>query len=84
MAKWGEINCPRCAELETENATLKQVWWDAGDVTDLAGTIADLEGKLAKAVEAMQFWSEAVEPDVDKAITLMASTLAELKGQGDA
>jgi hypothetical protein len=37
--------------------------------------------KLAKAVEAMQFWSEAVEPDVDKAITLMASTLAELKGQ---
>ena len=57
MAKWGEINCPRCAELEA---------------------------KLAKAVEAMQFWSEAVEPDVDKAITLMASTLAELKGQGDA
>jgi hypothetical protein len=42
------------------------------------------EAKLAKAVEAMQFWSEAVEPDVDKAITLMASTLAELKGQGDA
>jgi hypothetical protein len=42
------------------------------------------EEKLAKAVEAMQFWSEAVEPDVDKAITLMASTLAELKGQGDA
>ena len=41
------------------------------------------EEKLAKAVEAMQFWSEAVEPDVDKAITLMASTLAELKGQGD-
>ena len=57
MAKWGEIKCPRCAELEA---------------------------KLAKAVEAMQFWSEAVEPDVDKAITLMASTLAELKGQGDA
>jgi hypothetical protein len=56
MAKWGEINCPRCAELEA---------------------------KLAKAVEAMQFWSEAVEPDIDKAIALMTSTLAELKGQGD-
>jgi hypothetical protein len=52
MAKWAEIKCPRCEELEA---------------------------KLAKAVEAMQFWSEAVEPDVDKAITLMASTLAELK-----
>ena len=44
--------------------------------------IAELEAKLAKAVEAMQFWSEAVEPDVDKAITLMASTLAELKRTG--
>jgi hypothetical protein len=56
MTRWGEINCPRCAELEA---------------------------KLAKAVEAMQFWSEAVEPDIDKAIALMTSTLAELKGQGD-
>ena len=64
MAKWGEINCPRCEMLE-EHLCLT-------------------EEKLAKAVEAMQFWSEAVEPDVDKAITLMASTLAELKGQGDA
>ena len=52
MTRWGEINCPRCAELEA---------------------------KLAKAVEAMQFWSEAVEPDIDKAIALMTSTLAELK-----
>jgi hypothetical protein len=43
----------------------------------------ELEAKLAKAVEAMQFWSEAVEPDIDKAIALMTSTLAELKGQGD-
>ena len=50
MAKWGEINCPRCAELEAENATLKQMWWDAGDVTDLAGTIAELEAKLRKSV----------------------------------
>jgi hypothetical protein len=53
----------------------------------IAATVAALwecRTKLAKAVEAMQFWSEAVEPDVDKAITLMASTLAELKGQGDA
>jgi hypothetical protein len=56
MTRWGEINCPRCEELEA---------------------------KLAKAVEAMQFWSEAVEPDIDKAIALMTSTLAELKGQGD-
>jgi hypothetical protein len=26
---------------------------------------------------------QLIEPDVDKAITLMASTLAELKGQDD-
>lgn len=39
----------RIEELEAENAKLKQMWWDAGDVTDLAGTIADLEAKLATA-----------------------------------
>ena len=49
---------------------------------DMADRIEELEAALAKAVEAMQFWSEAVEPDVDKAITLMASTLAELKRTG--
>ena len=49
MAKWGEIKCPRCEELEAENANLKQMWWDASDVTDLAGTIADLEAKLRKS-----------------------------------
>ena len=43
--------------------------------------IEELEAKLTKAVEALQFWSEAVEPDIDKAIALMASTLAELKGE---
>ena len=49
---------------------------------DMADRIEELEAALAKAVEAMQFWSEAVGPDVDKAITLMASTLAELKRTG--
>ena len=49
---------------------------------DAIDRIEELEAELAKAVEAMQFWSEAVEPDVDKAITLMASTLAELKRKG--
>ena len=38
------------------------------------------EEKLAKAVEAMEFWKDAVEPDVDKAIALMDATLAELTG----
>lgn len=39
----------RIAVLEAENAILKQMWWDANDVTELAGTIADLESKLATA-----------------------------------
>ena len=51
-------------------------------IEELSNCVAVLEAELAKAVEAMQFWSEAVEPDVDKAITLMASTLAELKRKG--
>ena len=71
MAKWGEIKCPRCEELEADNAKLKQMWWDAGDVTDLAGTIADLEGKLAKAVEML------------RSLGIADAILAELKGQGD-
>jgi hypothetical protein len=55
---------------------------DSALMREAANRIEELEAKLAKAVEAMQFWSEAVEPDVDKAITLMASTLAELKRTG--
>ena len=26
MAKWGEINCPRCAELETKLAQQDSLW----------------------------------------------------------
>jgi hypothetical protein len=57
--------------LNRETATIAQ--YDA--------KLAAAEAKLAKAVEALQFWSEAVEPDIDKAIALMASTIAELKGE---
>jgi hypothetical protein len=39
------------------------------------------EAKLAKAMKAMQFWSQAQEPDVDAAINLMQATIAELKGE---
>ena len=39
------------------------------------------EAKLAKAVEAIEFWSQAQEPEIDAAINLMQATLAELKGE---
>jgi len=42
------------------------------------------EAKLAKAVEALEFWQQAQEPDIDEAIELMQTTLAELKGDPDA
>jgi hypothetical protein len=48
---------------------------------DFEGIIEDLEAKLAKAVEAMEFWLQAQEPDFDAAIDLMQATLAELKGR---
>jgi hypothetical protein len=46
-----------------------------------ADRIEELEAKLAKAMEAMEFWSQTQEPDVDAAIDLMQTTLAELKGE---
>ena len=70
MAKWGEIKCPRCA---------------------------DLENKLAKAVEsfrtiedASRFFARDRKSDIEKVRyayectrRLCVATLAELKGQGD-
>jgi len=46
--------------------------------------IDELKAKLAKAVEALEFWQQAQEPDIDEAIELMQTTLAELKGDPDA
>ena len=40
-----------------------------------------LTEQRAKAVEAMEFWLQAQEPDFDAAIDLMQATLAELKGR---
>jgi F0F1-type ATP synthase membrane subunit b/b' len=56
---------------------------DAYDEMGRIGTqaVRDLEAKLAKAVEAMEFWLQAQEPDFDAAIDLMQATLAELKGR---
>jgi hypothetical protein len=48
-----------------------------------ADRIEELEAKLAKAMEAIEFWSQAQEPEIDAAINLMQSTLAELKGDSD-
>jgi|DEB0MinimDraft_10_1074344.scaffolds.fasta_scaffold20748_2 hypothetical protein len=45
--------------------------------------IEKLEAKLAKAVEALEFWSRVEEPDIDRCIDLMETTLAELKNPED-
>jgi hypothetical protein len=83
MTRWGEIKCPRCAELEAKlRKSALQELAALGQASEAYQAQLAAEADLAKAVEAMQFWSEAVEPDVDKAITLMASTLAELKRRG--
>ena len=65
---------------------VKRLRDDSGDwLTDLAADrIEELEAKLAKAVEALEFWQKAQEPDIDEAIELMQTTLAELKGDPDA
>ena len=82
MARWGEIKCPRCEELEAQITAMEE----GLTAVHMAGYIDGqkaAEAKLAKAVEAMQFWKDAVEPDVDKAIALMDATLAELTGGKD-
>jgi hypothetical protein len=65
--KYG-VEQERAERLEAENAKLKQMWWDAGDVTDLAGTIADLKAKLNKVEGGYGRVEEAIimaDPDFD-------------------
>lgn len=72
----------RIEELEKQNASLEARLASLVPALSYEGLRTDeAEAKLAKAVEALQFWSEAVEPDIDKAIALMASTLAKIKGE---
>ena len=54
---------------------------EAGTREEWAVRALKAEAKLAKAMKAMQFWSQAQEPDVDAAINLMQATIAELKGE---
>ena len=83
MTRWGEIKCPRCEELEAQITAMEEGLTAVHMAGYMDGKKA-AEAKLAKAVEAMQFWKDAVEPDVDKAIALMDATLAELTGGKDA
>ena len=55
MAKWGEIKCPRCAELEA--ALPEQIEWVkrlADDLNAAEGREARLKAKLAKAEEMLE------------------------------
>ena len=86
MAKWAEINFPRCAELEAELVYTEKRLEHAFDRNDMqAKTIDYLTTKLAKAVElALEEcpfrWGT---PNYDNWWHHRRTTLAELKGQGD-
>ena len=55
----------------------------ADRIEELETKLSEQEALLAKAVEALEFWLQAQEPDVDAAIDLMQATLAELKNPED-
>ena len=66
-----------------EAALSEQIQWVrelADELIAAEGREAKLKAKLAKAVEALEFWQKAQEPDIDEAIERMQTTLAELKG----
>ena len=82
MAKWGEIKCPRCAELEAELVYTEKRLEHAFDRNDMqAKTIDDLTTKLAKALRALERIEVSTDTREQGAIAM--ATLAELKGQGD-
>jgi len=53
----------------------------AAEMEDKLKEMAEMDDKLAKAVDAIEFWSQVQEPEIDAAINLMQATLAELKGE---
>ena len=82
MAKWGEIKCPRCAELEAELVYTEKRLEHAFDRNDMqAKTIDDLTTKLAQALRALERIELSTDTREQGAIAM--ATLAELKGQGD-
>ena len=82
MAKWGEIKCPRCAELEAELVYTEKRLEHAFDRNDMqAKTIDDLTTKLAQALRALERIELSTDTREQGAIAM--ATLAALKGQGD-
>ena len=78
MAKWGEINCPRCEDHDAAIVNLHREYERRGD------TIADLEAKLAEVEEAL----EAIVVDdtwgLEHDVYMMCrAALRKLKGQKD-
>jgi hypothetical protein len=82
MAKWAEINCPRCAELEAKlRKSALQELSALGQASEAYQAQLAAEAKLAKAVEALE---SVISCSNDVHIVQDAeTTLAELKGQGE-
>lgn len=70
---WGE--CQRILEQTEAKLAKCEALMHAG--------LAEYKRRLVMALEAMKFWSQAQEPEIDAAIDLMQTTLAELEGELD-
>ena len=70
---WGE--CQRILEQTEAKLAKCQALMHAG--------LAEYKRRLVMALEAMKFWSQAQEPEIDAAINRMQTTLAELEGELD-
>ena len=70
---WSE--CQRILEQTEAKLAKCQALMHAG--------LAEYKRRLVMALEAMKFWSQAQEPEIDAAINRMQTTLAELEGELD-
>ena len=79
MAKWGEIKCPRCEELEAQiRKSALQELSALGQASEAYQAQLAAEAKLAKAVEALQIIEQLNNTHDQWAVA--AETLAELAG----
>ena len=82
MAKWGEIKCPRCEELEAQITAMEEGLTAVHMAGYMDGKKA-AEAKLAKAVEALRGWIDFAN---EEGMPVLLSDLeaAELTGGKDA
>ena len=93
MAKWGEIKCPRCEELEAKlRKSALQELSALGQASEAYQAQLEAEAKLAKAVEELKMADQAIMENTtdqdllmwgEQTVSHIRTTLAELKGGKD-